>query len=99
MAKHDQHRVVAVLGVLGHPIPIGGRELTKPLHEPGSVIDVPAQRVVEVHGQQEVVRVALSRIVRRDDGLRRGQELLEPIEEESMNDCQMAGVFVSRPFA
>src|SRR5207244_3684692 len=43
------------------------------------------------------VWIALPGVVRGNDRRRRRQDLIEPIEEESVNDGQMAGVLVSGP--
>src|SRR5688572_26478759 len=62
------------------------------------IVDVPTQRIVQIHPQQQIVWIALAWIVRSDNRCWRRQDLLQPIDKESMNDREMARVLVRRPF-
>src|ERR1700687_2014630 len=49
MAKHDEHRVVTVLAVLGRATPILGRQATDSLDDARSIGRILSQRSIEIH--------------------------------------------------
>src|SRR5688572_1147320 len=98
MPEHDENRVVTVLTVLGRPAPVTRRQLANSLDQSVPIVDVPAQRIVQIHPQKQIVWIALAWIVRGDNRCWRRQDQLQTIEKESMNDREMARVLVRRPF-
>ena len=95
VTKHDENRIVAVLPVLGRSMPVTRRQRAKSSDEAATVVNIFPQRIVQVHVQEEVVRILLTRIVRGDDRCWRGQDLLKPIDKECVYEGQMAGMLVS----
>src|SRR5437763_4783840 len=94
VTKHDEDGIVAVLTMLGRSTPLRRRKPPQSFHEPPAIVDEIPERIVEVHLQQQIIRIALSGIVRSDDGGRCGKHLVEPIEEQAMDDREMARVLV-----
>jgi hypothetical protein len=97
MPKHDEHRVVTVLTVLGRSGPYLWRERPEPHNECSAIIDIPRQGGLEVHAQKHVVRLVTAWVVRRDDWRRVRKNLIEPIGVQSVHPRQMAGMLVGGP--
>lgn len=97
VAKHDEHRVRAVLAVLGSARPVPGRELLQPRDETRAIRNVAVQCLREVHAQQQIVGVLFTGQIWPDDRSGLPQHVLETIDKHAMYMREMARVLVGRP--
>jgi len=97
--EHDENGIVAVLCVFGLPGPICCRQLVKPPDQEISILHVSLQRIVEVAEHQRIVRVVITRIVRRNDRSRINQHRFQSIEEQMMHRRKVTGMLVRGPLS
>ena len=97
VTEHDEHRVGAILPVLGSARPVCSAERLQSSNESSPVRDEAVERPIEVHVEKEIVRILFARQVWANHRCRITQHVLEAVEKERVHVREVAGVFVSRP--
>ena len=97
VTEHDEHRVGAILAVLGCARPVCIAECLQSSNESSPVVDEAVERLIEIHVQKEIIGILFARQVWANHRRRITQHLLEPVEKKRVHVREVAGVLVSGP--
>ena len=80
--------------MLGGAVPVVRIELAQSRHEGTAVVDIPIQHRFQIQPEQRVFGIVLTGIGLGDDRRGRGKHRVQPLEEESVYNGEMAALLI-----